>query len=71
MLFIRNAIKNRKVNSHKTDKYEADFYSRGIFRAKNIPKKFMGMEVGDFDGALDPPEAGSYTYRKPFLENRF
>lgn len=55
---IRNAIKNRKANSHKTDKYEADFYSRGIFRAKNIPKKFMGMEVGDFDGALDSTGSG-------------
>lgn len=55
---IRNTIKNRKINSFKTDKYEADFYSRGIFRAKNIPKKFMGMEVGDFDGALDTTGSG-------------
>ncbi|WP_313804587.1 DUF5686 and carboxypeptidase regulatory-like domain-containing protein [Flavobacterium sp.] len=55
---IRSAIKNRKVNSAKTDKYEADFYSRGIFRAKNIPKKFMGVEVGDFGGALDSTGSG-------------
>ncbi|MGX7666880.1 DUF5686 and carboxypeptidase regulatory-like domain-containing protein [Flavobacterium pedocola] len=55
---IRSAIKNRKKNSYKTDKYEADFYSRGIFRAKNIPKKFMGMEIGDFDGALDSTRSG-------------
>ncbi len=55
---IRNAIKNRKTNSYKTDKFEADFYSRGIFRAKNIPKKFMGVEIGDFDGALDSTGTG-------------
>nr|WP_294934276.1 DUF5686 and carboxypeptidase regulatory-like domain-containing protein [uncultured Flavobacterium sp.] len=55
---IRKAIKNRKANSYKTDKYEADFYSRGIFRAKNVPKKFMGMEIGDFDGALDSTGTG-------------
>jgi len=55
---IRSAIKNRKINSYKTDKFEADFYSRGIFRAKNIPKKFMGVEIGDFDGALDSTGTG-------------
>lgn len=55
---IKSAIKNRKVNSYKTDKFEADFYSRGIFRAKNIPKKFMGMEIGDFNGALDSTGTG-------------
>ena len=55
---IRSAIKSRKKNSDKTDKYEADFYSRGIFRAKNVPKKFMGVEIGDFDGALDSTGTG-------------
>lgn len=55
---IRNATKNRKINSYKTDKFEADFYSRGIFRAKNIPKKFMGVEVGDLDGSLDSTGSG-------------
>ncbi|HSD13020.1 MAG TPA: DUF5686 and carboxypeptidase regulatory-like domain-containing protein [Flavobacterium sp.] len=55
---IRNAIKNRKINSGKTDRFEADFYSRGIFRAKNVPKKFLGMEIGDFDGALDSTGTG-------------
>ena len=42
---IRSAIANRKKNTDKTDKFEADFYSRGIFRVKDIPKKFMGVEV--------------------------
>ncbi len=42
---IRNAIKNRKENSTNSDKFEADFYSRGIFRAKGVPKKILGQEV--------------------------
>lgn len=50
---IRNAIKSKKTNSAKTDKFEADFYSRGIFRVKDVPKKFMGEEIGDLDGDLD------------------
>ena len=42
---IKNAIKSKKINSAKTDKFEADFYSRGIFRAKDVPEKIMGMKV--------------------------
>ncbi len=42
---IRNAIKSKKINSAKTDKFEADFYSRGIFRVKDVPEKIMGMKV--------------------------
>ena len=55
---IRNATANRKKNTDKTDKYEADFYSRGIFRVKDIPKKFMGIEIGDLDGNVDSTGAG-------------
>ncbi|NHM00861.1 DUF5686 and carboxypeptidase regulatory-like domain-containing protein [Flavobacterium difficile] len=55
---IRSAIANRKKNTDKTDKYEADFYSRGIFRVKDIPKKFMGVEIGDLEGNLDSTGAG-------------
>lgn len=44
-IVIRNAIKSKKINSAKTDKFEADFYSRGVFRVKNIPEKFMGADV--------------------------
>ena len=42
---IRQAIASKKVNSAKTDKFEADFYSRGIFRVKDVPEKIMGMKV--------------------------
>ncbi|WP_396158506.1 DUF5686 and carboxypeptidase regulatory-like domain-containing protein [Flavobacterium sp.] len=55
---IRSAIANRKKNTEKTDKFEADFYSRGIFRVKDIPKKFMGIEIGDLDGNVDSTGAG-------------
>jgi hypothetical protein len=55
---IRNAIKAKKINAAKTDKFEADFYSRGIFKAKDIPKKFMGVEIGDLEGNLDSTRSG-------------
>lgn len=55
---IRSAIANRKKNTDKTDKFEADFYSRGIFRVKDIPKKFMGIEIGDLEGNVDSTGAG-------------
>jgi hypothetical protein len=42
---IRSAIANKKENSDKTGRYKADFYSRGIFKVKDLPKKIMGMKV--------------------------
>ncbi|MBP6556765.1 MAG: carboxypeptidase-like regulatory domain-containing protein, partial [Flavobacterium sp.] len=42
---IRNAIKNKKENSAKTARYTADFYSRGIFRVKNLPKTILGQKL--------------------------
>lgn len=55
---IRNAIASKKSNSERTTKYNADFYSRGIFRIKDAPKKILGQDVGDFDGALDSTRTG-------------
>ncbi len=55
---IRNAIASKKANSEKMVKYNADFYSRGIFRIKDAPKKIMGQDVGDFEGALDSTRTG-------------
>lgn len=55
---VRNAIAAKKSNSEQTAKYNADFYSRGIFRIKDAPKKIMGQSVGDFDGALDSTRTG-------------
>lgn len=55
---IKKAIASRKKNIAKTDKFEADFYSRGIFRVKDLPKKIMGIEIGDLDGNVDSTGTG-------------
>lgn len=55
---IRNAIKSKKENTKNTSKFTSDFYSRGIIRLKDVPKKIMGQEIGDFDGALDSTGTG-------------
>jgi len=55
---IKNAIAHKKNNSEKTARYKADFYSRGLFRIKDAPKKILGQEIGDFDGMLDSTRTG-------------
>jgi hypothetical protein len=42
---IKSAIANKKENSDKTARYTADFYSKGLFKIKDLPKKIMGMKV--------------------------
>lgn len=49
---MRNAIANKKQNSARTGKFEADFYSKGIFRVKDVPKKIMGIKVMEEDEAV-------------------
>ncbi len=55
---IRNAVANKKKNSEKTGRFEADFYSKGIFRVKNVPKRIMGMKVDVQGGQLDSTGSG-------------
>ena len=55
---IRATIAQRKENLEKLSEYTADFYSRGLWRVKDIPEKIFGQEVGDFDGALDSTRTG-------------
>jgi hypothetical protein len=71
---IRNAIARRKENSAKTARYKADFYSRGIFRIKNLPKKIMGQKLDFFDEIIDSTRSGilylsetvsKITFQKP------
>lgn len=50
---IRQAIAHRKENSAKTGRFESDFYSKGIFRVKNLPKKIMGQKIEMPDGMVD------------------
>ena len=42
---IRSAIASKKENSDKTAKFKADFYSRGIFKVKDLPKKIFGKKI--------------------------
>lgn len=71
---IKNAIANRKENAKKTEKYNADFYSRGIFRVKNLPKTIMGQKLDFFDDVIDSTRSGilylsetvsKITFQKP------
>jgi hypothetical protein len=55
---IRKAIENKQENSEKTARYRADFYSRGIFRIKNAPKKVLGQKLDMFDDMLDSTRTG-------------
>jgi len=55
---IRNAIAHKKENSAKTGRFEADFYSKGIMRVKDLPKKIMGMKVDAPEGMVDSTGSG-------------
>ncbi len=71
---IRNAIASKKDNSEPTNNYKADFYSRGIFKIKDAPKKILGQKFDAFDEVLDSTRSGilylsetvsKITYKKP------
>jgi hypothetical protein len=55
---IRNVIANKKKNENKIQKFTADFYSRGLYKIKNAPKKILGQKVGDLGGGLDSTRSG-------------
>lgn len=54
---IKQAIKHRAANGNKIDKYEADFYSKGIMRMQNLPKKMAKAASEEIPG-LDSTGAG-------------
>ncbi len=71
---IRAAIKNKKGNSDGIKAFNADFYSRGIFRIKDAPKKILGKKFDSFDEILDSTRSGvlylsetvsKISYKKP------
>jgi Family of unknown function (DUF5686)/CarboxypepD_reg-like domain len=71
---IKNAIASKKENSEKTNRFNADFYSRGIIRIKDAPKKIMGQKFDAFDDILDSTRTGiiylsetvsKITFQKP------
>lgn len=55
---IRQAIAGKKANSARTGRYEADFYSKGIFRVKNLPKKILGQKIEMPNGMVDSTGSG-------------
>lgn len=42
---IKSAIASKKDNSDKVIRYTADFYSKGMFKVKDLPKKILGQKV--------------------------
>ncbi len=71
---IRHAIGSKAENSGPMSKYTADFYSRGIFRIKDAPKKILGQKFDYFDEVLDSTRSGilylsetvsKITFQKP------
>lgn len=55
---IAKAIFLRRQNSTLRSKFEADFYSRGVVRLKEVPKDILGQELGDLGGSLDSTRSG-------------
>ena len=55
---IKSAIASRKENSEKTQRFTADFYSRGMFKVKNVPKSILGQKLDMFDEVLDSTRSG-------------
>lgn len=58
---IKSTIANRKQNSEKTARYTADFYSKGMFKVKDLPKKILGQKVDlgeDMSSNLDSTGSG-------------
>lgn len=55
---IRQAIAHRKKNRDKIQRYTSDFYSKGKFKLKNLPKKFMGVEFDSNELMLDSTRSG-------------
>ena len=57
-IIIRKTIANKGKNTSKWANFTANFYSRGLFKVKDAPKKIFGLDVGDFGGGLDSTRSG-------------
>ncbi len=55
---IRNAQAKRKYYRDKMNHYECDAYVKGFNEVVDAPKRILGQEVGDMDGALDSTRRG-------------
>ena len=68
---IRNAIANKDKNTDKFSEYTAKFYSRGLYKIKDAPEKFMGQTMGDFGGGLDSTRSGIIYLSETVSEIKF
>lgn len=55
---VSKTIEKQAENIERINKYNADFYSRGFLKLKNIPKKVFGRPLGNLNGALKPDRSG-------------
>lgn len=74
---IKSAIANRKENAEKMSRFTADFYSKGILKVKDLPKKILGQKLDlgpDLSSNLDSTGTGilylsetisKLSYQKP------
>ena len=68
---IRNVIANKDKNTDKFAQYSANFYSRGLYRIKDAPEKFLGRNMGDFGGGLDSTRSGIVYLSETISEIKF
>ena len=68
---IRSVIANKEKNTDKYAKYTAKFYSRGLYKIKDAPEKFMGQTMGDFGGGLDSTRSGIIYLSETVSEIKF
>jgi len=55
---IRKAIADKVKNYKKSKAWEADFYSKGMLKVTNVPKKMFGMTIEDNEKVLDSTGKG-------------
>ncbi|MCG1034937.1 DUF5686 and carboxypeptidase regulatory-like domain-containing protein [Polaribacter sargassicola] len=68
---IRNVIANKDKNTDKYARYTANFYSRGLYRIKDAPEKFLGQNMGDYGGGLDSTRSGIVYLSETISEIKF
>ena len=68
---IRNTIANKEKNTDKFAEFTAKFYSRGLYRIKDAPEKFLGQSLGDFGGGLDSTRSGIIYLSETVSEIKF
>ena len=65
---IRAAIKKRKENLSKNQRFTANFYSKGVVSTKELPRKILGQDIDVSNQDLDSTRSGilylSETYSK-------